>query len=116
MKDVKIEINGLKEVQDAIRAYQGDISKQLGIIVDAAALEAVTTLLAVFAQSTGERFKIDNVVEVMRRMYKKKIATRASRNATEHIAMECARLAWGNKGEGRKDDDDDGEDGEDGDK
>ena len=42
MKDVKIEINGLKEVQDAIRAYQGDISKQLGLIVNAAALEAVS--------------------------------------------------------------------------
>lgn len=42
MKDVKIEINGLKEVQDAIRTYQGDISKQLGLIVNAAALEAVS--------------------------------------------------------------------------
>ena len=42
MKDVKIEISGLKEVQDAIRAYQGDISKQLGLIVNAAALEAVS--------------------------------------------------------------------------
>lgn len=42
MRDVKIEINGLKEVQDAIRAYQGDISKQLGLIVNAAALEAVS--------------------------------------------------------------------------
>ena len=42
MKDVKIEINGLKEVQDAIRAYQGDISKQLGLIVNAAALEAIS--------------------------------------------------------------------------
>lgn len=42
MKDVKVEINGLKEVQDAIRAYQGDISKQLGLIVNAAAIEAVS--------------------------------------------------------------------------
>jgi len=42
VKDVKIEIKGLKEVQDAIRAYQGDISKQLGLIVNAAALEAVS--------------------------------------------------------------------------
>jgi hypothetical protein len=42
VRDVKIEINGLKEVQDAIRAYQGDISKQLGLIVNAAALEAVS--------------------------------------------------------------------------
>lgn len=42
MRDVKIEIKGLKEVQDAIRAYQGDISKQLGLIVNAAALEAVS--------------------------------------------------------------------------
>ena len=42
MRDIKIEINGLQEVQDAIRAYQGDISKQLGLIVNAAALEAVS--------------------------------------------------------------------------
>ena len=42
MKDVKVEIKGLKEVQDAIRAYKGDISKQLGLIVNAAALEAVS--------------------------------------------------------------------------
>lgn len=42
MRDVKIEINGLKEVQDAIRAYQGDISRQLGLIVNAAAIEAVS--------------------------------------------------------------------------
>jgi hypothetical protein len=42
VRDVKIEINGLKEVQDAIRAYQGDISKQLGLIVNAAAVEAVS--------------------------------------------------------------------------
>ena len=42
MRDVKVEIKGLKEVQDAIRAYQGDISKQLGLIVNAAALEAVS--------------------------------------------------------------------------
>ena len=42
MKDVKVEIKGLKDVQDAIRAYKGDISKQLGLIVNAAALEAVS--------------------------------------------------------------------------
>lgn len=42
MKDVKVEINGLKEVQEAIRAYQGDISRQLGLIVNAAAIEAVS--------------------------------------------------------------------------
>lgn len=42
MRDVKIEIKGLKEVQDAIRAYQGDISKQIGLVVNAAALEAVS--------------------------------------------------------------------------
>lgn len=41
MRDVKVEINGLKEVQEAIRAYQGDISRQLGLIVNAAAIEAV---------------------------------------------------------------------------
>ena len=42
MRDVTVEIKGLKEVQDAIRAYQGDISKQLGLIVNAAAVEAVS--------------------------------------------------------------------------
>lgn len=42
MRDVKVEIKGLKEVQDAIRTYQGDISKQLGLIVNSAALEAVS--------------------------------------------------------------------------
>lgn len=42
MRDVKVEINGLKEVQEAIRAYQGDISRQLGLIVNAAAIEAVS--------------------------------------------------------------------------
>ncbi len=41
MKDVKVEIKGLKEVQDAIRAYKGDISKQLGLIINAAAKEAL---------------------------------------------------------------------------
>ena len=34
------------EVQDAIRAYQGDISKQLGLIVNAAALESVNDVNA----------------------------------------------------------------------
>ena len=42
MRDVKVEINGLKEVQEAIRAYQGDISRQLGLIVNAAAIKAVS--------------------------------------------------------------------------
>jgi hypothetical protein len=41
VKDVKVEIKGLKEVQDAIRAYKGDISKQLGLIINAAAKEAL---------------------------------------------------------------------------
>lgn len=41
MRDVKVEINGLKEVQETIRTYQGDISRQLGLIVNAAAIEAV---------------------------------------------------------------------------
>lgn len=42
MRDVKVEINGLKEVQEAIRAYQGDISRQLGLIVNAAANAAMS--------------------------------------------------------------------------
>lgn len=41
MRDVKVEIKGLKEVQDAIRSFDGDISRQLNLIVNAAALESI---------------------------------------------------------------------------
>lgn len=42
MRDVKIEIKGLKEVQDAIRAYEGDISKQIVTITKASAMSALS--------------------------------------------------------------------------
>lgn len=59
MKDVTVEIKGLKEVQDAIRAYQGDISKQLGLIVNAAALEAVSDVRRAIQgpPKTGREYK-----------------------------------------------------------
>ena len=59
MKDVTVEIKGLKEVQDAIRAYQGDISKQLGLIVNAAALEAVSDIRRAIQgpPKTGREYK-----------------------------------------------------------
>lgn len=42
MKDVKVEINGLKEVNAALQAYGKDIGNSLALIVNAAAIEAVT--------------------------------------------------------------------------
>ena len=42
MRDVKVEIKGLKEVQDAIRSYQGDISKQIVTITKASAMSALS--------------------------------------------------------------------------
>ena len=42
MKDVKVEIKGLKEVNAALQAYGKDLGKSLALIVDATALEAVT--------------------------------------------------------------------------
>lgn len=59
MKDVTVEIKGLKEVQDAIRAYQGNISKQLGLIVNAAALEAVSDIRRAIQgpPKTGREYK-----------------------------------------------------------
>jgi hypothetical protein len=41
VRDVKVEIKGLKEVQDAIRAYQGDISRQVNLITKSAAMGAL---------------------------------------------------------------------------
>jgi hypothetical protein len=40
--DVKVEINGLKEVNAALKAYGKDLGASLGLIVNATALEAVT--------------------------------------------------------------------------
>lgn len=64
MKDVKVEIKGLKEVQDAIRAYQGDISKQLGLIVNAAALESVNDVKKAIQgpPKTGRKYQRGTVV------------------------------------------------------
>ncbi len=42
MKDVKVEIKGLKEVNAALQAYGKDLGNSLALIVDATALEAVT--------------------------------------------------------------------------
>jgi len=42
VKDVKVEIKGLKEVNAALQAYGKDLGKSLALIVDATALEAVT--------------------------------------------------------------------------
>lgn len=59
MRDVKVEIKGLKEVQDAIRAYEGDISRQLGLIVNAAALESVNDVKKAIQgpPKTGKEYK-----------------------------------------------------------
>lgn len=64
MRDVKIEINGLKEVQDAIRSYEGDISRQLGLIVNAAALEATNDVKKAIQgpPKTGREYKRGTVV------------------------------------------------------
>lgn len=64
MKDVTVEIKGLKEVQDAIRAYEGDISRQLGLIVNAAALESVNDVKkAIQGQpKTGRKYQRGTVV------------------------------------------------------
>lgn len=42
MKDVKVEIKGLKEVNAALQAYGKDLGNSLALIVNAAAIEAVT--------------------------------------------------------------------------
>ena len=64
MKDVNVEIKGLKEVQDAIRAYEGDISRQLGLIVNAAALESVNDVKKAIQgpPKTGRKYQRGTVV------------------------------------------------------
>lgn len=42
--DVKIEIKGLKEVNAALEAYGKDLGRSLDLIINAAALEAVTDI------------------------------------------------------------------------
>lgn len=64
MRDVNVEIKGLKEVQDAIRAYEGDISRQLGLIVNAAALESVNDVKKAIQgpPKTGRKYQRGTVV------------------------------------------------------
>ena len=64
MRDVNVEIKGLKEVQDAIRAYEGDISRQLGLIVNAAALESVNDVKKEIQgpPKTGRKYQRGTVV------------------------------------------------------
>lgn len=64
MRDVKVEIKGIKEVQDAIRAYEGDISRQLGLIVNAAALESVNDVKKAIQgpPKTGRKYQRGTVV------------------------------------------------------
>lgn len=64
MRDVKVEIKGLKQVQDAIRAYEGDISRQLGLIVNAAALESVNDVKKAIQgpPKTGRKYQRGTVV------------------------------------------------------
>lgn len=63
MRDVKVEIKGLKEVQDAIKAYEGDISRQLGLIVNAAAIESVSDIKKMMATvKTGIEYKRGSIV------------------------------------------------------
>lgn len=64
MRDVNVEIKGLKEVQDAIRAYEEDISRQLGLIVNAAALESVNDVKKAIQgpPKTGRKYQRGTVV------------------------------------------------------
>lgn len=64
MRDVKVEIKGLKEVQDAIRSFDGDISRQLNLIVNAAALESVNDIKKAIQgpPKTGRKYQRGTVV------------------------------------------------------
>lgn len=42
MREAKIEIRGVQEVQAAIREYKGDITRSLKLIIDRAALDSVS--------------------------------------------------------------------------
>ena len=41
MRNIQVNVNGLKEVQEALRSYKGDVSKQIELITKAAAQEAL---------------------------------------------------------------------------
>lgn len=64
MRDVKVEIKGLKEVQDAIRSFDGDISRQLNLIVNAAALESINDVKKAIQgpPKTGRKYQRGTVV------------------------------------------------------
>ena len=64
MRDVKVEIKGLKEVQDAIRSFDGDISRQLNLIVNAAALESINDVKKAIQgpPKTGRKYQRRTVV------------------------------------------------------
>ena len=66
MRDVKVEIKGLKEVQDAIRSFDGDISRQLNLIVNAAALESVNDVKKAIQgpPKTGLKYKRNRLSSV----------------------------------------------------
>ena len=67
MRDVRVEIKGLKEVQDAIRSFDGDISRQLNLIVNAAALEAVNDVKKAIQgpPKTGLKYKRNRLSSVV---------------------------------------------------
>jgi len=64
VRDVKVEIKGLKEVQDAIRSFDGDISRQLNLIVNAAALESINDVKKAIQgpPKTGRKYQRGTVV------------------------------------------------------
>jgi hypothetical protein len=67
VRDVRVEIKGLKEVQDAIRSFDGDISRQLNLIVNAAALEAVNDVKKAIQgpPKTGLKYKRNRLSSVV---------------------------------------------------
>jgi hypothetical protein len=67
VRDVRIEIKGLKEVQDAIRSFDGDISRQLNLIVNAAALESVNDIKKAIQgpPKTGRKYKRNRLSSVV---------------------------------------------------
>ena len=44
MREAKIEIRGVQEVQAAIREYKGDITRSLKLIIDRAAIDSVSDI------------------------------------------------------------------------
>jgi hypothetical protein len=44
MREARVEIRGIQEVQAAIREYKGDITRSLNLIIDRAALDSVSNV------------------------------------------------------------------------